>query len=591
MRKRLVYWLARTLSPREREKAALLAEKECEVQFFSDLPQLIQAFSVQRAGTVVLSDEGSQEDSRALMIRACATPELYGVRFILSLRDQRAETLRTAYGLGFRDIIPSDLEKRAWLRRFLFSTSVAPTSLPQPHPMMSLNAISAVHVPARVIWVSPSRMRIETRVSAGIGSKLHMSGPIADYLGLKTATLTVLEKPRLNLRYRFAEAFVCQWQAPDNTLRKKGLLLEHLRKVDVGAACRAFGVIQSPEIRSELLEILKAPRFEVAMALNRKGISEEPKYFHPHIVFIEDRMLTSDGWGQVEELLQSLESRVPIVVLGLNADFDRLRGIALGRKIIPLPRLKPTLPMMIFEKYLPHRWLSGLNEPEDAHLVHAGSEFSFSEIKLPARLRGVHPHAAELALPMQVGAYGLCRIESPFIGRFIKRTPIAKITESFEDPRKQADDFRYVIECAFADVIQTDRSRLTQDLSSSMSQYLTTGKLEGVDEALESEAPASIAAPGSAMQTAPQGATRAPVEASTTAEEPVAEDKAAFSAPDIDWQKTWVSLRPVAMFLTVTMVIFGVLGFVTFVVAPNYSRSGSNYSEQLKVFQSKQPPK
>lgn len=593
MRKRLVYWLAHTLSPLEREKAAFLAEKECEIQFFSDLSQLIGAFSVHRAGTVVLSDEGSQEDARALMARVAATPELYGVRFVLSVREPRYETMRVAYALGFRDIIPSDLDRRAWLRRFHFSTSIAPTSLPQPHPMMSLNAISAVHVPARVIWISSSRIRIETRIAAGIGSKFHMSGPIADYLGLKTLTLTVLEKPRLNLRYRFAEAFVCQWQAPDEALRKKGMLLEHLRKVDVGAACRAFGVIQSPEIRAELLEILKAPRFEVATALNKKGISEEPKYFHPHIVFIEDRMLGGDNSGQIAELLQSLDSRVPLVVIGLNADFDRLRSVALGRKIIPLPRLKPTLPMMIFEKYLPHRWLSGLGEPEDANLVHAGSEFSFAEIKLPARLRGIHPHAAELALPMQVGAYGLCRIESPYIGRILRRTPLAKITESYEDPRKQADDFRYCIECVFTDVMQGERTRLVRDLATSMEQFLVTGKLEGGEDHLNADAsettaamqPASAAAIANASPSVPQT-----MDAAASAAQAAEKEKAAPTLPEIDWRKTWVSLRPVAFFLAVTLVIFGVLGFVTFRIAPEYHRSGGNYSDQLKVFQSKMAP-
>lgn len=600
MKKRLIYWLTPYVTPEQHEKAALLSGRYFIVRFFKDVPSMLLEFASQRAAVLMIGDAGPRDEVKAIMTKLAATPETYGVRFVLGFSDSQSEAIKIAFAFGYRDMLPFDLDAAQWLRRFSFSTSGTPTAMHAPAPMMTMNAISAVSVPARVVWLSPSKLRLETKVLPQVGTKLHLSGPIAHYLGLNTVTLTVEEHVKHNLRFRFAEAMVCRWTTPEQVLPKKNLLIEHLRKVDTGAACRVFCILHSGDIRTDLMETLRPPRFEIATALNKKSIVEEPKYFSPHIVFIEDRLCDDEHFPYLQEVAKIIGEEVPIVIIGTNTNYERLR--TMGRKIIPLPQIRPTLPRMIFEKYLPKfAARTSYGEPNDAFLVNVASDFSMAEIRVAARLRQLHPHAVQIALATKLGNFGLCRIDAPFLGKWVGHGVYAKITDSYLDTRMQTDGFPNLIDCTLINVKADERTAMAAGILDIMHRQLVKGKTEA--EAIASattlphletssvlvghtpEINAARAALARSSTSTVGGTSRGTAgrdDASTDGEE-----EESSWIPQIDWKQLAKTLRPVMLFLLVTGVIFGALGYITFRVAPFYERSGSEISEQFIRFQSK----
>ncbi len=598
MKKRLVYWLTPQVTPEQHEKAALLASRDFIVRFFRDVPSMLPEFAQQRAAVLVIGDAGAREDVKAIMAKLAATPETYGVRFVLVFSDYQSETIKTAFAFGYRDMLPLDLDGAQWLRRFLFSTSGTPTAMHAPAPMMTMNAISSVSVPARVVWLSPSKMRLETKVLPQIGTKLNLAGPIAQYLGQKTVTLTVEEHVKHNLRFRFAEAMVCRWTTPEQTIPKKNLLIDHLRKVDTGAACRVFCILHSGDVRTQLMETLRPPRFEIATALNKKSIVEEPKYFSPHLVFIEDKLCDDEHFPYIQEVAKIIGEDVPIVVIGTNTNYERLR--AMGRKIIPLPQIRPTLPRMVFEKYLPRfAARASYGEPNDAFLVNIASEFSMAEVRVAARLRQLHPHAVQIALATKLGNFGLCRIDAPFLGKWLDHGVYAKITDSYLDTRMQTDGFPNLVDCTLINVRTEERTAMAAGIAQIMHRQLVKGQVQE-DEAAMTTTPLETSSllvmppPATTTAAAPANAPQASRSLQRVARVAAANENEEEATPwltQVDWQAFIKTLRPVMLFLFVTGIIFGVLGYITFRVAPGYEKSGSEYSEQFLKFQSKVRPK
>ena len=143
MRKKRIYWITRKVSLSHGEKAKLLAKRNYEIQYFTNLEDLLSAFNQRRVGIIVVGDDAAPPEIEDLIETLCSKPELTGVRLILSLSREAPNVVRVAAANGFRDVISIDLEPQKWLARFLFSTAGSIASFPRPLPQLTLNNISA----------------------------------------------------------------------------------------------------------------------------------------------------------------------------------------------------------------------------------------------------------------------------------------------------------------------------------------------------------------------------------------------------------------------------------------------------------------
>ncbi|MGE0174302.1 MAG: hypothetical protein AB7T49_16010 [Oligoflexales bacterium] len=589
MKKRRLFWITDQVTELHTSKAGVLSERGFAVEFFGDFNSLLKAFSEHRVGVIIVGDEGNPEIVRSTIAKLGTMRDCAGVRLILSISRFDAGVVAAGYHYGFRDILFLDLDDTYWTRRFLFSTAGTAAPYNMPVGRVSMKEAAKVSIPARVIWLTAESIRIETRMKPEVGSSVKLSGKLAEYFGLETIPLTVEQQENFDLKYRFSDASICHMDLPYEYDNKKRLLLDHLKKIDPGEACKVFVVAQSAELRSEILQILTAPRFDVSLALNKKSIVEEPKYFSPHIVFIEDSLCVQENFERFLHMAKNLESNVPIVVVGATPKLDELRSIIPGRQIVPLPKIRPTLTQLIFEKLLTsYAWKRDKDDSFAGYFVPGNNEFSFAEICIDAELTQIHPNVASLQLPTTLGNYGFCQISSPFLDRTLQRKVVGKIVSVTKDGN-EISDLPVRCEALLVDLEQD----LRRNLSSALLEYLSAqlGKL--VKTTLKAPT-----LPGGGQNNQNYASTVGPpnsdpfkLEIPLFHRTPSVNDPATAQAPSKpvikppDVRKVYSSVRPILIFLGVTILAAAAIVFVNSVVAPHYQKHGGNYTEQLKIFQ------
>ena len=160
----------------------------------NDFETFFATYNHKRTSTVIIGDEFPKQVLLKGLININKHPELAATRFILSLSRVDLDLIRKATLMGFRDVIPLDLDDNIWIDRFNFSCSGLPQVVKNPTPQMTMKSISAVQVPARVVWINKSLNLGESKIQLNPGSQLKLNGGLADFLGIKGISLKVIEK-------------------------------------------------------------------------------------------------------------------------------------------------------------------------------------------------------------------------------------------------------------------------------------------------------------------------------------------------------------------------------------------------------------
>jgi hypothetical protein len=281
---------------------------------------------------------------------------------------------------------------------------------------------------------------------------------------------------------------------------------------------------------------------------------------------------------------------VPIVILGATSKIDELRSLILGRQIFALPKVRPTLTQMIFEKYLSHHtWKKDREGGSDTVFIPNSSEFSIGEISTAGQINYVHPYALGLSLPFELGNYGICQVSAPLIDSAVGRKVTCKIVSANRSP-KSSTELPYRFDCLLIDVENNIRKNMANTLVDFLGQHFVkifkTQKRE--PSALNLDDISPVAAQPNQTPAGPQPL----ADLVAPFEDADSEDRALIPKSLIpkspikkeDVQKVYLSLRPFLIFMSVTAVAAAIISYITFVVAPKYHKSGKNYTEQLELF-------
>lgn len=461
-RKRRAYWIADEITRTMRDRALLLAERGFDVEFFTTLETLLSALDTKRAGVLVVSDDGDAGKAERILTTLICMPEIQGARLIM-VRTRHSSWLNFLAATGnVRDIIPSHLDDKAWLARFIFATAARALGFVQPTGQVSLNNISSISVPARLTWISGTRLRIESRVRPPVGATLSMGGPLADALGVNSVPLTVVSVERQRLLYRFSDAIVADWKVSAKDAARAETVLQELRGNNTGPRCRVYIAAQTLALRASLLNHFDDPKFEVNTALQKHSIVDEPRFFTPDLVIIEDKLVNGDDLERFKQMLDNLTPEATIIVLGNVPALANIVKAYPRRRIAQFPEMPKNLPQSALSRY-------ARSSPEglDADAAHVLSEhpFSLAEVNVPARLHRVHPLAAQIATPFPITNFALCRLDSPLVRRFLGRNPYVKVTATYQDLSPDAKTFMHVSDCYLADVDQDERALIAHGLT------------------------------------------------------------------------------------------------------------------------------
>ncbi len=457
--KREIYWISTQSSKLIEDKIEILRRFQFEVIALDDFASLSRNFSQKRLGTIVISDDFQDSRWRDQLQTLTIHPEYAGVRFLLSLTKVDRDLCDLAAALGFRDIIPIDLKPEQWIRRFIYSSSGQVSALTEASPQLSARLLAAIHVPARISWMTENEFWIETRLTPPIGSQLHLTGGPAAFMGLKKLAFKVLEHHQSHLHFRYSDALLCQWDVSQADQDKKRALVNFLSQQQQRDPYRIYSIIRTKEFRKDILMQLDPQRFHLSIALNKTNMIHEPRYIGPDGIIIEDKMCRGIHRENFRQMMDKLPRDLPIFVIGTETSLDEFSDIPKNHLIQKLNDMPKDLANFLAEKIGPPQSIrTGVTFIPKYHRL------SYARIILSARIIHLHPEAIEVSLPYSLGRFSLSSVEAPFLQTSLGRRIHMKVIHSEKREKPAVKAFPYHCEAILTDILEEEKATLAQSL-------------------------------------------------------------------------------------------------------------------------------
>lgn len=632
VKKQRTYWLAAQITSVQQDRATLLLERGYEVSFYNSLSDLTSFLNRRRAGIIIVSDDFGDQETETIVKSLMAMPEVEGARMVM-VRYGRSAALNVLAGCAnFRDLIPAELDAKQWINRFIYATGGSPAPYVQPAGQVTLNNISAMHLPARISRLSSSTISVECRARPAVGTTLSLHGPLADAAGVNSISLTVLETQRRNLLYRFSDGIVATWQVPSAARPKVLEILTQLHSQDTGPRCRVLLAAQTATVRNKAMALFTGPRFELSTAMRKQGIVDSASFFTPDLLIIESDLCIEEDGKRFHQLMDCLSLEATVLIIGPMPDFAALSAAWPMRHIMIAADVPPDLPTLMEDRYLVASEIPILPGADRTANLTKKHPFSRGEVSFPVRLHRIHSQAVQIAMPYVIGNFALARLETPLLNKTIGRSPFIKVTATYEDTHPGAAPFTHLAEGYFTDLSineqRTLAGALVQLVTASLNRFDQKSGLSGASRTPElgsvrlvaalpnaqaqqaSNAPTTIgnlataaatdqrvlaqavAEHQQALREAPQSEVASAREAEPDAAPVTVEAEAIVEAPE---RRVVAPAKPrmqaatidfsAALKGAVVAVLTGILLFTLIRLAANHvDKSGSNYSNQLEKF-------
>lgn len=464
---RKIYWLAQEVQASHQGKALLLKSQGFDVHFFNTLKKFREQYIKSRSGIIFISDNGPEMDILDHVDQITKMPETQGARMVLILENHFNSLMDTAASLCFREMIPLAVDDGEWIQRILLSCASKPVPYVPPNPQLTVNQVSSIDLPARITWIGDERLRLECKFRPPIGSNLKITGLLAETLGIKSVHVTVEENHRNKLHYRFSDAVVASWKIPPEVKERFQDMIWKLRKQFQSPLYRAFVVIKELDLRLNVIANLNREDFTVKSALQIQSIEEEPKYFTPDIIFIEDQLTANAHESRFAKMLETIPNHVPVVVIGVNYGVSELKGKYPNKNLMILKRMPTDFSKTVLDRLIPSIARDTSEHDFGAALLPLNHSLSSIFISVSARLTQIHPKACRMTIPYKLNNYALAKINSPLLKKQLTKAIWLKVTDTEESSRSH---FSYTFDAYFVNHLKSDQetiATLLQDILSS----------------------------------------------------------------------------------------------------------------------------
>lgn len=616
---RRVYWIASSIDERQREKAYLLSQHGFEVSFFTDLGTFVAQVSRMRPAIVVLAGHGDHDFEFRILEQLMIMPEIRSAKMILVCGTANEALSRLASCFNFRDILPLDLPAKGadslgsddsaasldpWIQRFVYATSSRPKSYNTPASKLTTSLSTKVGVPARISWISATHMGIETRLRPKIGSQIQITGPLPAWYGRDYLDGKVESSTEQKLRYHFSKGYVVSWAPPPGSEEKTRALLGQFTRISRLPRPRIYVAIQDGSLRHAVLKTLDDGSYEVAAALQKQALAEEPHFFTPDFVIIESILTIKENLRLIVGLMSALQTSITIVILGPKSLGEQLKVLYPQHRFMILEDVSPekvkTSLGPIMAK-LCSTVPSGKTDHGETHDVPPSHNLSRAEVQVPGEIVSLHPSFLQLQLDEAIAQYALIRIAHPVFQSTIGRNVYAKvITSQKVEGEVGRHIVTHLVDCYLADTNAGEAASLAQviwqEISKELTRYLPsigfqntvagnmplTLRNTSASPVAEPQPPTGLSSdtPSAAKETAPAPDSR---DRESTESRPVSRPQAKAETKKSKDSKPNIG-RDV---LTIVGIIgIGALGLWLFFqwLSSHVEPSGGVYSDQLKKF-------
>lgn len=475
-RKLKIYWICEETSKTHRQRGLAMADRGFDLHFFSSHQDLISQVKANRVSIILIDDSLPTEKAIALINLMLMTPELQGVRFLLSVITGNQEIADHAAASAFRDLIPLALSEKAWINRVIYSSARQAITWPQDNPRISMPSIAKISVPGRIVWISPQRILIEARLRPLPQTSLSFSGAFADAIGAKSISLSVAEHRHTGLVYRFSDAILCSWGVGEDVFEKAQKILSDMQARCLGPRCRIFLASSSANVRQIFAKALDSKRFDLNFALQKQSLVDEPKYFSPDAVFIDSSFFLPDDADLMKQAMANLENVVPIYVLGRAVDRAELQERFPDKNFTFLTNMPSRLADSVYQKYLDSVTRGRYQADVDATHLSPNHPFSTLKIHMSARLQMISRSAISFGVNSPLGNHGIYQFESPLLTKVLGRAPYLKI-HSVPSESEDSKSHTRIYESFLTNIGARERYKIGVGLA----EYITQKFVENTD--------------------------------------------------------------------------------------------------------------
>ena len=429
------FWVMTAVTPLHTQRIELLNKNGFDVVSLKNFQEILDATGAGRPSCIIVdTPEGDSASTLKLMKDLTGLAELNGVRFILSSVTPSTDAMLLAVAENFRDILPLNLSDEMWLQRIQYTTATKPTQkFSAPLCEISMNQFAVVRVPARVVWINETHIRIECRGSMQAGSTLQMTGAVSESFGVGHIGLTVESIHKNQLLFRFSQALVCRWRVPAaNAEAVSKMIRTMLASTQNDSKLRAYVVASNPGFRKALSTDLNPLHFELKIGLQRYTVPNEIEYFSPDVIFLDAPIVKAMTGVELVTIFNKVPGDVPLVIYGEDVEKAKLTAAIHNRPVFYEKSPNATHLADASRRYriIPHA--HGADSTTPIAQIKADHGWSKIEVHVPARLVSLNASVGEISLPFCVGAFTLAKLEAPLLHKALGRDPYIKITDSVE---------------------------------------------------------------------------------------------------------------------------------------------------------------
>ncbi len=428
---RMTFWLVDETTQLHRDRAMLLEQSGHHVIFFQSLQECLNQIQSSRPHIFIIEDHGPVSHVMKALKLLVIMPEINGCKMILSISQFNPDAIELGIYSNFRDLIPLELNPNEWLERFLFSTSSKPIAPKIPSHQVTVNQLMSLHLPIRIVALSADEIIFESRGKHSMGSKLSISGPVLKKIGIEHTFVEVKETARKRLVYRYSKAYRAELSIPPHKKAEFLEVLEELQKTSKGLRLRAFIAVQDITLRNQLLARLEQHNIECNMALQRSQLAAEVNYFTPDMIFYDDGVLESLTDKELNAICEHKTLQSKSIIFGSTKSVDRMKfhqgkkpvyheNFGIGENFNPVKRYGLSVAQ------------SGFRLTEDGVYLSSQQDESFAQLTFPARLVKLHPRCGEISSQLKIDNYATCIIDSPLLRKITNKNPVIKLVASEE---------------------------------------------------------------------------------------------------------------------------------------------------------------
>lgn len=400
-----IYWMSQKTSELHRSRAELLEDIGYKVHFFSNFAELNEEIKSRRVSIVIVSDEGDESEVLKAISALPMMPEIHGARLLFCASSESLTCQKSATLNSFRDIIQLSWDDHTWLKRFEFSTASQASDLALEDKLSRVNQGITLKLPARIAWLEADRMWVESRARCPVDTSFSLSGALTEKAGYESLECHVNNVVSNNLFFRYSQAMLSSCEDQPNAQER---ILNLAKQLDTKEKPKVFVAVQSPALRATILKYLDTNTFEVHTALQKKSLVMEPKFFSPHLVFIEDRLCAGEAMSRFLSMSSGLPESSCIVVVGNNDDLSSFKNFCAGRRLEALVRIPKNLKDLVFSSYLTGTEF-GHFKTTRFHIPH-DHPYSYAELEVKTKLIGIARDGIEITLPFPIESFGLVRL-------------------------------------------------------------------------------------------------------------------------------------------------------------------------------------